>query len=273
MYVLANRNHILLLCYMCKQTTKEFKDSSFKTRNRRVLNPVQSRMLEELMTVAQSTGHRNIAKVIAVKMERLEKVNDLQLVSSAVTSIELTCDEALAYYVHSTSSHSYNQTREQSIKTGNHVFPSYYSVAKSTNFHYPPEVHVMMTETPAEITLQTIMHNIVECLIQVHLKVNTNFNSSLTIVIKWEYDGSSVHITYKQKLVGSTETTDQCLFVFPFVPIKLYDEDNVISKNFQSSPKMFCHRINFILFLAYFIFLSKNHTNAVHFLLNRSNNA
>lgn len=66
----------------------------------------------------------------------------------------------------------------------------------------------MMTETADEIKLQTIMLSIVERLIQVHLGVNTNFNSSLTTVIKWEYDESSVHITYKQKLVSSTEATD-----------------------------------------------------------------
>lgn len=77
----------------------------------------------------------------------------------------------LAYYVDSKFTiNLYNQVRKWSVKAGHHVFPSYYCVAKSKKACYPPQVHIMVTETRVEINLKAILDKTVERLIQVQLR-------------------------------------------------------------------------------------------------------
>lgn len=111
---------------------KDFEDSSFKTKKRRVEDLIHSRSGGELMTAAEvavrSNGQRNVANVIRDISESPENMNSLEC-SKPVESRQLTCNEALAYYIESKSTtHSYKQTRKWSMKARHNAFPSYYSL-------------------------------------------------------------------------------------------------------------------------------------------------
>lgn len=74
---------------------------------------------------------------------------------------------------------------------------------------------MLVTETRAEIQLQTILDKTAQRLVEAQEKVLKTLPelSSLTFISKWGCDGSSGHNAYKQKLVNA-EDTDECLFVF-----------------------------------------------------------
>lgn len=231
---------------------KSFDESSFKTKKRRVEELVQSRSASELTTAAEVanrlSGHRNIAKAI----RNISESSDDKMPKKGICddgARQLTSDEALAYYIDSkATSHSYKQTRKWSMKAGHQVFPSYYSVAKSKMACCPSEEHISVTDTRAEIKLQGILDKTAERLVEVQSDAIRSVlpdSSSFTLISKWGCDGSSGHSTYKQKF-ENTDATDEFLFVFSFVPIRLYDGQNIIWQNPRPSSTLYCRPIKFI---------------------------
>ena len=143
-------------------------------------------------------------------------------------------DEALAYYVNSKcTSNSYEKTRKWSLKAGHEIFSSYHNLCKQKKLCYPPDDFISVSETPAEIKLQAILNKTTECLIEVQGQFLKNLlsNSSLTLLSTWGCDGSSGHSTYKQ-IFENSNTTDEFLYVFAFVPLRLCDDfHNIIRQN------------------------------------------
>lgn len=107
----------------------------------------------------------------------------------------LSSEEALAYYIDSKStSYSYKQTRQYAFRTGNKVFPSYYSLQKAKKDCYPSEDYIVLTETTAEISLKAILDKTTERLVRACEEVLLQANLSMfTLVSKWGGDGSSGH--------------------------------------------------------------------------------
>ena len=109
---------------------KNFEDSSFKTKKRRVENLVKLQSATELTTAAEvacrALGHRNQATLIRKSLESSEKIKSKDFICDGR---QLNCDKALAYYIDSKcTSHSYKQKRKWSLKAGHILFPSYYSL-------------------------------------------------------------------------------------------------------------------------------------------------
>lgn len=228
---------------------KNFQDSSFKTKKRRVEDLVRSRSASELTTAAEVanrlSGHRNVATLIRKSSESSEKRKSGDVICGGR---QLNSDEALAYYVDSKcTSHSYKQTRKWSLKAGHQVFPSYHSLCKSKKLCYPSDEHISVTETRAEIKLQAILDKTTERLIEAQSEVlkNVPSNSSFTLISKWGCDGSSGHSTYKQ-IFENSDATDEFLFVFAFVPLRLSDGQNIIWQNPRPSSTLYCRPIKFI---------------------------
>lgn len=69
-------------------------------------------------------------------------------------------------------------------------------------------------------------------------------DSSFILISKWGCDGSSGHSTYKQKY-ESNSATDEFLFVFTFVPLRLLNGETVLWQNPRPSSTMYCHPIKF----------------------------
>lgn len=231
---------------------KEFEESSFKTKKRRVVDLVESRSVSELVTAAEiaarSAGQRKIASVIR-DISESSVINVKSKDTSNVNPRQLSSDEALAYYIDSKSTtHAYKQTRKWSMKAGHNVFPSYYSLTKSKQACYPAQEHIAVTETRAEINLQALLNKTVERLVLAQHEVISSVlatSSSFTLVSKWGCDGSSGHSTYKQRF-ENTEDTDEFLFVFSLVPLRLYDGAKIVWQNPRSSSTLYCRPIKLI---------------------------
>ncbi|XP_048005624.1 uncharacterized protein LOC125241277 [Leguminivora glycinivorella] len=231
----------------------DFESSSFKTKKRRVEDLVQSRSVGELLTAAEvtsrSAGNRNTAKVIKNINESPNTSSSSLDHSSSVKSRQLTGDEALAYYIDSKSTtHTYKMTRKWSMKAGHYEYPSYHCLRKAKLECYPAEEHIHVTENRVEINLQALLDKTAERLVQSQREVIGNLPSStsLRLISKWGCDESSGHSTYKQKFTDNA-STDQYLFVFSFVPLRLLDDENkVIWQNPRPSSTMYCRPIKFI---------------------------
>lgn len=233
---------------------KKFEETSFKTKKRRVEDLVQSRSVGELMTAAEvavrSLGNRNIATVMKQIRTRQFPSSSLNLKNplSLENVRQLSGDEALAYYIDSKSTtYSYKQTRKWCMKVGHQVFPSYYVLHQSKKACYPPEEQILVTESRAEVKLQAVLDKTVERLVEAQTEVINRVlpNSSFTLISKWGCDGSSGHSAYKQKF-ETRGNTDEFLFVFSFVPLRLLDGHNIIWQNPRPSSTMFCRPIKFI---------------------------
>lgn len=227
---------------------KSFEDSSTKTKRRRVEDLLESRSASELITAAElatrKEGHRSVAKQIHnVAVSETREKN-----KCSEQSRQLTPDEALAYYVDSKStSHSYKQTRKWSMKAGHQVYPSFYSLGKSKASCCPSDEYISVTESRAEIKLQAILDKTAERLVKAQTEVIRSVlpRSYYTLVSKWGCDGSSGHSTYKQKF-ENTNATDEFLFVYSFVPLRLLDGETVIWQNPRPSSTLYCRPIKFI---------------------------
>lgn len=109
-----------------------------------------------------------------------------------------------------------------------------------------------MTQSRAEIELQAILNKTAERLVEAQREVVTSVlpnlkpNPSFTLISKWGCDGSTGHSAYKQRFENS-EDTDEFLFVYSFVPLRLIDEgNNIIWQNPRPSSTIFCRPIKFI---------------------------
>lgn len=154
---------------------------------------------------------------------------------------KLSGDEALAYYIDSKSTtQTYKITRKICMQKGSKVFPSLYSLRKSQIACFPPEEHIVVTETRAEMKVQAVLDKTAEHLVLVQEVLNDLLpRSSFKLISKWGSNGSSGHITYKQKFTDANDA-DEYLFVFSFVPIRLCDELGNIKR---------CRIINFKLII------------------------
>ena len=139
------------------------------------------------------------------------------------------------------------QTRKWSLKVGHILFPSYYSLCKSKKLCNPLDEHISVTELLAEISLQAILDKTTERLIEAQCEVlkSITFTTPFTLISKWGCDGSSGHSTYKQGFKNS-DATDEFLFVFSFVLLRLSDGQNIIWQNPRPSSTLYCRPIKFI---------------------------
>lgn len=227
---------------------KEFDTSCSKTKKRKVEDLVTTRSTAELISAAEisarKSGLRNVASGI-----KSAGINPKKCGLGKPKQRCLKKEEALAYYVEAKcTSHSYKQTRKWSLKAGHEVYPSYYSVQKAKNDCYTPENKITVNESGAKVELQAILNKTIERLFASQVDAFKNLSScaSFTLFSKWGCDGSSGHSTYKQKFEKSDQS-DEFLFVFSFVPLRLVTESGIVAwQNPRPSSTMFCRPIKFI---------------------------
>nr|CAI5851502.1 unnamed protein product [Callosobruchus analis] len=108
-------------------------------------------------------------------------------------------------------------------------------------------INVVASEPSTEAHLQDLLNTTTKSIIEtVQPDSLENVSNSLTLVSKWEFDGSSGHSPYKQKFTD-TESTDEFLMLTAFVPLKLIDNRNrkEVWKNPRPSSTLFCRPIRF----------------------------
>ncbi|KAK9675248.1 hypothetical protein QE152_g40502 [Popillia japonica] len=237
----------------------EFEDASVKTKRRRVHELLESHTTSELTFAAEmsvrASGQRDAANLIKEvtttspkRATRIKQTRAIECIRRPLSS-----DEALAYYVDSKStSHSYKTTRKWMRKTGHLVLPSYYALQKSKLACIPNKQFLSVTDIRAEIDLQAILNltcipnkqflSVTDIRAEIDLQAILNLTpvrlvtvqsevlkslspiTEYTLTSKWGCDGSSGHSRFKQKFAYE-DSDDEYLFVYSFVPIKLYKLD------------------------------------------------
>lgn len=231
-----------------------FESSSEKTKRRRVEGLVQLCSPAELMTAAEvstrQSGQRNVASIISDLSKSPTAANVIEKVKAQPPNMRvLTNEEALAYFVEAKLNHrSYKSSREWALKAGHNVYPSWYSLLKAKHECYPQEKDVKVTETRAEINLQAILDLTAARLVRAQNNfVGSSFpKKEFTLISKWGCDGSSGHSAYKQKFENDG-ASDENLFLFSFVPIKLHSPHEIIWQNPCPSSTSYCRPLKFIL--------------------------
>ena len=114
---------------------------------------------------------------------------------------------------------------------------------------YPNDITI--TETSAEISLQSLLEHTVTRLCEVQedvLKTLPDVVSNIDIAIKWGCDGAQQSV-YRQKF-SNGQSTDESLFSISMVPIQIYDvNDNrkyVIWQNPAPSSTRYCRPLKFV---------------------------
>lgn len=118
----------------------------------------------------------------------------------------MTKEEALSAVVEAKlSRHQCNVIRSKDYER----FPSYKKIQVVKVDCYPVSEDIFLTETCAEIKLQSLLNLTAKRLLIVQRDVlNAKFFDKeeiehLSLITKWGFDGSSGHSSYKQKYVGT----------------------------------------------------------------------
>nr|CAI5825761.1 unnamed protein product [Callosobruchus analis] len=125
------------------------------------------------------------------------------------------------------------------------LFPGLYKLRQYKKTIVP--INIVTTKLSAETHLQDLLNTTTKSIIEtVQPSALENVSNSLTLVSKWEFDGSSGHSPYKQKFTDA-ESTDEFLMLTAFVPLKLIDNHNrkEVWENPRPSSTLFCSPIRF----------------------------
>lgn len=145
--------------------------------------------------------------------------------------------------------HQYYIIREQVKRINKKIYPPYYRVQAAKQLCYPNGINV--TETSAEITLQSLMdHTVIRlCKVQEEVLKTMSDLKSLYIIIKWGCDGAEQN-KYKQKF-SEEHCSDKSLFSISMVPIQInaINEQSVkkiVWQNLSPASTRYCRPIKFV---------------------------
>lgn len=133
-------------------------------------------------------------------------------------------------------------------------FPSYKIIQEAKKQCYPHRESIVVTNTSAEVTLQSLLDHTAIRLIEVQKEVMQVLSENLKhifLISKWGFDGSSGHSEYKQRM-GDEEQSDASMFLTSMVPIQLrndkFKKDNtkILWQNLSPSSTRWCRPIKFV---------------------------
>ncbi|GBM68083.1 hypothetical protein AVEN_66748-1 [Araneus ventricosus] len=143
----------------------------------------------------------------------------------------------------------YQRIREQAENLNFKLYPPYHKVKESKQLCYPHGISV--TETSAEITLQTLVDHTVSRICHIKFvteKLRLSTNTTFEVIMKRVCDGSEQN-RYKQKF-SEDIFSDESHFSICVVPLQINsgtdDSKSVIWKNPVPSSTKYCRPIKFI---------------------------
>jgi hypothetical protein len=237
----------------------QFAESSDRSKRRKTASLRESSSLDELAYATQMSlragGKASAAKIVkeisTSSPERANKYHKAFKAHQKTTHTRLPGEEALSVIVDAQlTRHQYNVVRAKDKMT----FPSYKSVQVAKKKCYPSQDTITVTETLAEVELQSLLNHTVQRLVQVHkdslVALSAEELGKLHLISKWGFDGSSGYGTYKQKFESSDEFDDSSIFFTSLVPLQLVcgnpdsiAKPRVIWKNPRPSSTRFCRPI------------------------------
>lgn len=149
-----------------------------------------------------------------------------------------------------------NLTKAQYINIRNgarlrhsNLYPSYQNVLTAKKDCYPNCNAITVTETSIEIKLQDLLDHttsrIIDANINKFLALSDCELQSITLTVKWGFDGSSGHSEFKQKFNFDDGTkTDSNMFVTSIVPVCAKSGDKLIFQNPRPSSTRYCRPLH-----------------------------
>lgn len=237
---------------------KPFEACGSKAQRSKIKKILNSTSQNELFVATEiklrQQGKRDsapIVKELTVASPRRGTIIKKARMSDHQTPGEFSADQALALIVDANlSTHQYNLIRTHAKNKNNKLYPAYYKVKEAKKLCYPTEINI--TETSAEIQLQTLIDHTVLRLCKAQQEVLETFYSSkkinLNIIIKWGCDGAEQN-KYRQKF-SAENCTDESLFSICMVPLQIYSENkdcnSIIWQNPAPSSTRYCRPIKFL---------------------------
>lgn len=237
-----------------------FQEASSRTKRRKAASLRDNHDVQELLCASEmslrASGNRDAAKVVKdITTGSPSTASKYRSSLSKNEETELSADAALALLVEQKlTKGQYKGLRSVSLQQGCKLYPSYNSVLQAKQYCYPPKSDVKITESRAEIKLQSILNLTTQRLLLAQNEVIASFSSfdlqELELICKWGCDGTSGQSTFKQKFADDDGTkTDANIFFTSLVPLELFSIDKknnskiIVWKNPRTSSPRFCRPI------------------------------
>lgn len=234
-----------------KKKRKKFEDLSMKQKKRRT-DYLRQENVEELSFAITSKmsncGNDNVNKIFKFLTQHPQHVEKVRHFCENIEKYHrhsYSKEKSLAIYVSlKLSKNDYLTLRKSAELEGCFLYPPYYQIQLAKRDCYPPQSSIMITDTFARITLQSLLDHTARRILE-SLKITVT--GKLTLIGKCGFDGASGQSNYKQTF-ENIESDDSSIFMTAYVPLKLVlsnKESNVIWENPRPSSPFYCRPVNF----------------------------
>lgn len=241
----------------------DFNRSSERTKRRKTENVRANTCVEELCYATQmslrESGNLNAANIVHdISTGGPSSSNMYRKSSSLVPETILSADSALSLMIEQKlSRNQYQGLRNISLENNCRLYPSYKVVQQAKIKCYPLKLEMTITESIAEVKLQSLLNHTTERIMLMQTEVIKNLTSEnfckFTLICKWGCDGTSGQNMFKQTFSNDDGTkSDSNIFFTSLVPVQLLSVENdteiVVWKNPRPSSPRFCRpiRIQFL---------------------------
>ena len=182
----------------CGRPPKSFEESSERSKRRKTITLRQSASAAELSYAAKvslhSEGKRTAAKLMhEVSMRSPTRAKQINTAWKSAqlgrTIMAYTPDKALSLLVEAKLSKSqYQLLRTQAKEHGTNLYPSYHKVKEAKKNCYPEKEYTKVTNSSAEINLQSLLNHTAKRILQIQCPVLATLSaddiSNLVLVTK-----------------------------------------------------------------------------------------
>lgn len=230
----------------------ELSERSKRKKTESLRNKVDTNILiHAAQTKLQTCGKKDAAiilKDIAASPTRATKLKKAYKTTQEYKVKQLTPLSALSIFVEADLS----RKQYEIIRTANKkLYPSYSTLQSAKSYCYPPKESYEVTETCAQVNLQSLLNHTVTRLLTYMKDVlcdpKTDECDSLELISKWGCDGSH-QAQFKQKMEDGA--IDSHIFQSSFVPLRLIGtkKQTILWQNPTPSSPRYCRpiRIRFV---------------------------
>lgn len=221
---------------------KDFNVSSERSKRRKTEDLRMQSTSEELMFAASMSqragGYCDSADLVKKITENPTKATEFKKKITTVDNIKVnkhSPEEALAIFVEAELTKNQYEILHNSNKN---IYPCYSSIKKAKKECYPSENSIIVSETLAEVKLQSLLDHSVSRLCkyleEVLYVIDFEETQNLELIWKWGCDGSQ-QSQFKQKFTDENND-DANIFQSSCVPIKLIANVNERKKTIWQNP-------------------------------------
>ncbi|CAL1671862.1 unnamed protein product [Lasius platythorax] len=140
--------------------------------------------------------------------------------------------------------------RLEAKSCGADIWPPYNDVRDAKAQYRPPKEVVMISETVAEVSLQSLLNHTVQRIVNlqeevIHQSMSSTDLTEVDVVLtcSWGFDGSTGHSAYKQRYQNeqAEAVNDESLFVTTLIPLRFSSSTGIIFWNNRTTQSArFC---------------------------------